>query len=108
MLFPLLSPAHLFCSRVTTAVAGPGNLLKVLSCSHNLGGAFLKCPSNPTGKQRHAARESLKSILLILPVIIPTASTPPLLKQNPITKTHNLLLKKCFETPGMVKLLTVL
>lgn len=55
---PLPSPAHLFCARATEAVAAPGNL-KALSCTHNFGGAFLKCSRSLKGKRRCAARENL-------------------------------------------------
>lgn len=110
--FPLLSPTHLFCSRVTKAVAAPGNLLKVLRCSHNSGRAFLKCPRSLIGNQRHAARERLQESLKSIPFIFTHYNShsldSSLAEQNPITKQCTLLLKKCFKTPGMVKLLTLL
>lgn len=81
----------------------PANVLKVLRCSHSFGGVFLKCSGSLKGNRRHAVREPQKH-LFFFPVIIPIASTPALLNIIPSSKQCNLLFKKCFKAPGVVKL----
>lgn len=58
--------------------------------------------------KRKAARDSLKSIPFIFTHCNSHSLDSSLAEQNPITKQRILLLKKCFKTPGMVKLLTLL
>lgn len=64
------------------------------AASHSFRGAFLKCPRNHIGKQRHAARESLKRILFIFTHHHCHSLDSSFAEQNPITKQHNLLLQK--------------